>query len=74
MRCTVIRGLDDDVYFTLYGVEHVCAIMEIGKCLSPLVFEAYLTGKELLEVLNLQEELACQIKPENNYKVTAFDD
>lgn len=75
MRYTVVKGLDDDVYFSIYGVDAVCTVMEIGKCLSPLVFNATVTGKELLELFRfINEENRAQINPENRYELTAFDD
>lgn len=74
MRYTVIKGLDDDVCFREYGVEIICTVMEIGECLSPLVFKATVTGKELLKKFKLSSENACQIKSENRYVLTAFDD
>ena len=75
MRYTLIKGLDDDVRITIYGVSAVCAVMKIGKCVSPLVFEATATGKEVLELFKIiSDEDRAKINPENRYQLTAFDD
>lgn len=74
MRYTVIKGLDDDVYITVYGVSAVCAVMEIGTCLSPLVFEATVTGDKVIEMFMLSSKEKSQINPSNRYNLVAFDD
>ncbi len=77
MRSVTVKGLDDGVRLELDGdVGLICAVMEIGRVRSDLIYEATLTGRELGELIagvlraySLPEE----IKDENRYVITAYD-
>ena len=77
MRSTTVKVLDDKTYIDLgSNTDYVCAVMEIGKCTDYLIYEAELTGAELLEFLKKicpRKDFSAQITPENRYSVTAYD-
>lgn len=74
MRYTTIEGEADDVNITIYGnVSLICAVMEIGKQVGPLTYEAKLNGKELLSRFHLSEENAAKIHPDNIYLMASYD-
>ena len=77
MRYTIVKGIDDDIRIDLGGnVSIICEVMEIGKAIDYLVFEAEMSGAELLDFLrrfNVKEDLYKDVKPENRYTLTAYD-
>ena len=77
MRYTSIRGKDDGLHFELgSNVDIICEVMNIGKAIDYLIYEAELTGAELLEFLGkfrIEKDITDKIKPENTYIITAYD-
>lgn len=77
MRYTIVKGLNDDIYLDLgTNVSIICKVMDIGKALDALTYEVTVNGNELisfLKLFNLTEALKADIKPENQYVITAYD-
>ncbi|MBQ8448564.1 MAG: hypothetical protein IJX27_06510 [Clostridia bacterium] len=77
MRYTIVHGIDDSLRIDLGGdVSIICEVMDIGKAIDYLTFEAEMTGAELLAFMrkfHVKAELEEGIKAENRYTVTAYD-
>ena len=77
MRKTTIYGLDDGLRYDLGDdVGVICAVMEIGRVRSELIYEVELTGAELLALLERCRYGTSEftdIKETNRYVVTAYD-
>lgn len=77
MRYTFVKGIDDGLEIDLgTNVSIICAVMEIGKALDAITFEAEMNGSELLAFMNkfsVGKDFWDKIKEENRYIVTAFD-
>ena len=77
MRKTTVFGLDDGLSYDLDGdVGVICAVMEIGRARDELIYEARLSGAELLALLERCRYGTSEftdIKETNRYAITAYD-
>lgn len=77
MRETILEGVEDKVRWNLGGnATLVATVHELGKAKDYLIYEATLTGEQLLP---LMEKLGYdfsgdEIVKEHHYILTAFDD
>ena len=87
MRYTIVNGIDDGVKIDLgSSVSIICEVMEMGRAIGELTYEAEMTGAELLEFLgkfsvgiagdissSVHKRLGEEIKKENRYLIRAND-
>ena len=60
-------------YTSINGIDLICAIKELATRGDKLTYEAYLTGKELLQLLNSLKITNDGILPNKNYTVISHD-
>ncbi len=77
MRYTIVRGLDDAIYFRIEeNVFVICEVTERGHVVDSLVSELELTGTELWDFLckfHLETQHGEGILPNNRYRLIAYD-
>jgi len=77
MRSTIVKGTDDGIRIDLGGnTDIIGEIINIGKAVDYLIFEAEMTGAELWEFskkFHVENKIPEEIKAENRYILTAFD-
>ena len=77
MRSTTVKGLDDGLRIELGGDTGIIEyVMDIGKGIDYLIYQAEMTGAELLEFMRkfrIDEKLYKDVKEENKYTVTSYD-
>lgn len=78
MRMTIIEGVEDNIRINLGSdVMLVASVMEVGKAKDYLVYEARLTGEEVLQLMRKTRNpgiLDGDIVKDHHYILTAFDD
>ena len=83
MRGTILEGVEDDIRINLGSdIMLVGAVIEIGKALDYLVYEAKLTGEEVLNLINdvnfngvnRPRGLENVLVKDHHYVLTAYDD
>ena len=77
MRTTIIKGINDDISIEVHGnIDLICAIMDVGKMIDQITYEATLKGEKLIEILidcRFKDAPNWGIQKENDYEVTAYD-
>ena len=87
MRYSIIKGIDDGLRIDLgSSVSIIVEVMQIGKAIDSLTYEAEMSGAELLEFLskfsvgiardiseNTHRMIIEGVKKENRYTVTSYD-
>ena len=77
MRSVSVKGLDDDLKFSLGSdVEVIYHIMQNGKAIDSITYELQINGKDLISFIskfNLKNKVDVTINENNNYLLTAYD-
>lgn len=78
MRMTIIEGVEENFRMNLGSdVMIVATVLEMGKAIDYLVYEARLTGEQVLELLSKARQphlLDDVIIKDHHYVLRAYDD
>ena len=73
MRTTIIKGMEDDFKVILRcDAITVASVLEAGKAIDALVYEARITGEKVLSLMR-EFDLEDKIVKDHHYVLTAFD-